>query len=371
MSTASVFILNYRGDSVNCKILLDSESQSNFITERLSKELNITKKEVNVLVSGFNQNLTHIKHSIDATFQSRQKHIADLTFLVVSRITEKFPSQSIDKRFLNFPQNITLADPEFCNPLEIDVLIGAEVFYNLLCVDQIKLNNSALILQKTRLEWVVSGKIDGHGSAPRRIACNLTMDSLESQVVRFWEVEEVPSLKHLSEIEKACEEYFSQTHRRDQNSRYIVRLPFNDKKCDIGESYLIAKKRLYSLETRLKRDLNTYEQYSRFLNEYENLGHMTKIIESNQEEGYFIPHHAVIKDDSHTTKLRVVFDSSSKTSSGISLNDSLLTGPNIQEELFTIFMRFRIHRYALSADLEKMYRQIQVHHEDVNYQRIL
>lgn len=115
-------------------------------------------------------------------------------------------------------------------------------------------------------------------------------------------------------------------------------------------------------------------EYAHFLDDYEKLGHMNEIVDTEMsEDGYFIPHHPVFKQDNHTTKLRMVFDASSKTSNGISLNDILLivSGPSIQKDLFSIITRFRTHRYAITADIEKMYRQVKLPPEDVKYQRIL
>ncbi|XP_051157420.1 uncharacterized protein LOC127279229 [Leptopilina boulardi] len=88
-------------------------------------------------------------------------------------------------------------------------------------------------------------------------------------------------------------------------------------------------------------------------------------------DGYFIPHHSIIKESSLTTKLRVVFDASAKTSTGKSLNDVLMVGPNVQEDLFSLLVRFRSHKYAITADIEKMYRQIIIHPKDRKYQKIL
>lgn len=62
------------------------------------------------------------------------------------------------------------------------------------------------------------------------------------------------------------------------------------------------------------------------------------------------------KETSTTTKLRVVFDASAKTNTGESLNDQLLIGPKIQEDISNILIQFRFHKYALTADVEKMYR---------------
>lgn len=373
LATVLVHIFDEQGQPITCRVLLDNGSQSNFITEKLCRVLKLSKKGVDIPVSGFNQALTHIRHSVSARIQSRDGRFGTkLSFLVVSQITDILPAQLINRHELNLPGNITLADPDFCNPSEIDALIGAELFYQLLCVGQIKIRNTSLIIQKTRLGWIVSGALKCRQLEPTHTACNIVIDSLNSQLTKFWEIEEIPSVKHLSSVEKACEKHFIETSFRDPSGRYVVRLPFNDKKYELGDSYQTAKKRLYSLERRLNQNPPTREEYSKFMHEYETLGHMTEVFGSNATEGgYFIPHHPVFKRDSHTTKLRVVFDASSKSSNGMSLNDALLVGPTIQEDLFAIVIRFRTHRYVLSADIEKMYKQVRIHPEDAKFQKIL
>lgn len=79
----------------------------------------------------------------------------------------------------------------------------------------------------------------------------------------------------------------------------------------------------------------------------------------------------MIKESSTSTKLRVVFDASCKTRSGISLNDCVMVGPTIQKELFDIIVRFRQHRFVLTGDVVKMYRQIWVKPEQRRLQCIL
>ncbi|GFW23877.1 integrase catalytic domain-containing protein [Trichonephila clavipes] len=93
--------------------------------------------------------------------------------------------------------------------------------------------------------------------------------------------------------------------------------------------------------------------------------------EINNIKSLYLPHRGVVRDTSCTTKLRVVFDASSKTSSGLSLNDLLMVGPRVQPELFPILIQFRIFSVAICADVEKMFRQIKVHEEDVDWERIL
>ncbi len=86
---------------------------------------------------------------------------------------------------------------------------------------------------------------------------------------------------------------------------------------------------------------------------------------------YYIPMQAVLRPTSTTTKMRVVFNASAKTSSGKSLNDILHKGPSIQPELFDALVRFRSYSIAFTADIAKMYRCILLHPSDRPMQSIL
>ncbi|XP_066157659.1 uncharacterized protein [Euwallacea fornicatus] len=113
--------------------------------------------------------------------------------------------------------------------------------------------------------------------------------------------------------------------------------------------------------------------YVKFMQDYLNFGHMTKVVDEVQppKHVYYLPHHGVLKKDSMTTKLRVVFDGSAVTSTGISINDVHMTGPTIQPELFSTMLRFRIYPYVVGADVSMMYRQILVEPQQRSLQRIL
>ncbi|XP_054003289.1 uncharacterized protein LOC128889589 [Hylaeus anthracinus] len=106
------------------------------------------------------------------------------------------------------------------------------------------------------------------------------------------------------------------------------------------------------------------------MQEYIDMGHMS-LVNCETEDGYYLPHYAVTKVSSVTTKVRVVFDASARTHKGIPLNSALMVGPTIQLALFEQLLRFRSHVYVLTADIEKMYRQVLIHPEDRLYQPIL
>jgi len=85
----------------------------------------------------------------------------------------------------------------------------------------------------------------------------------------------------------------------------------------------------------------------------------------------YLPHHAVFKPDSTTTKVRVVFNASCSSSNGKSLNDILHPGPILQSDLTLQILKWRYFRYVFNADITKMYRQILVDPKHTPFQRIL
>lgn len=112
-----------------------------------------------------------------------------------------------------------------------------------------------------------------------------------------------------------------------------------------------------------------------FIDEYISLGHARVIPltlkNKNSENKYFMPHHCVIREESSSTKLRVVFDAGMKTYSNLSLNDIMYKGFTVQPDLFDILCRFRSFKYALTADIQKMYRKIRINPSQTFLQNIL
>lgn len=86
---------------------------------------------------------------------------------------------------------------------------------------------------------------------------------------------------------------------------------------------------------------------------------------------YYLPHHAVIREDKSTAKLRVVFDASSHEEGCASLNDCLLTGPNLNPNLLDVLIKFRLHKIAFTADITKAFLQIALAERDKDAVRFL
>jgi len=79
---------------------------------------------------------------------------------------------------------------------------------------------------------------------------------------------------------------------------------------------------------------------------------------------FYLPHCPLVRSKATTTKIRPVFDASAQTEGGLSLNDFLETGENLNPELLAVLLRFRWHRVAWVGDIEKAFLQIEIHSKD-------
>ena len=129
----------------------------------------------------------------------------------------------------------------------------------------------------------------------------------------------------------------------------------------------MCSRRLFQLHSRLKKDEPLLREYDQTIRQQIE----SKIVEECEESqdpedcSHFLPHHGVIKQDRQTTKLRVVFDGSAKSSNDdLSLNDCLQKGPNLVPHLFDTVIKFRGYPIGIIADIEKAFHQIQIAPDD-------
>jgi len=380
LATAIIKVSSPAGNHIHGRALLDNGSQSNFITNNLVHKLGLKRHKVNIPICGISESKNNIRYKVTAVVQSlNSSYVTTIEFLVLSKITGSLPHTPT--RTVSIPDNVNIADPLFNCPGNIDVLIGGDTYWDIMCDEKLKTKDGPY-LQKTLLGWVVVGKTSTKLSTNKLSSCLLTTQNeyqaLDNKIELFWKMEEISSKDNFTDEEKLCITHFNKNLAQNEDGRFVVKLPFKEDCHQLGNSYTSARQRFLSLEKRLIKNPELYMKYKMFMSEYENLNHMERINDTSSDKQvidsakcFYLPHSYVINDRSRTTKLRVVFDGSAKTSSGVSLNDTLMSGPKIQPDLLDIVVRFRTHKYAFSADITKMYRQVLVHEDHRDYQRVL
>ncbi|CAK1594261.1 unnamed protein product [Parnassius mnemosyne] len=383
LATALVNAESKSGGNQIVRALLDQGSQACFITEAAAQLLQLKKSPIRATITGLGEDkaLTakyvvtiNLKSRIDSNYKIQVKAY------VLKNITSYLPEQKIESIDWIGLQELCLADPKFNVSNKIDMLLGANVFSQIL-MDGVKRSpNGSLIAQNTTLGWIVSGIVNESSEIDKdnnKISVMHAQINEHDILKQFWELEEQPrSTKSMwSEEEQKCEEIFTSTTKRTTEGRYIVKLPFRDNqpRCLGGGSRKIAVTKFKALEKRLSKDLELKKNYTEVINEYLQLGHMRRLRKDNNKinEAVYLPHHAVVRKDKTTTKVRVVFNASSKNNYGVSLNETLMIGPTLQADLRHLVMRWRIDPIVLVADVIKMYRQVRVAEDNTKFQRIV
>ncbi|XP_037811311.1 uncharacterized protein LOC119603370 [Lucilia sericata] len=363
------------------RAVIDSGSEGSFISERLFNLLQLPYKRTNAQVSGLNNSISASVQK-ESMFKLGSEYSArvelPVTALVVPHLSEKLPSRNFRPSNFTNLSDLQLADPQFYNSSCIDILIGGDLFPSIMLSGVKHQICDSLMAQETIFGWILTGPISEDSSPTLSNLTSLFCEiSLDKEISRFWEVENLPMKNLRSSVDEFCENLFKRTTTRNKEGRYVVRLPFKDgypENLTLGQSRTSAMAQFFRNESRLIRNPEFKVQYDNVLQEYLQLGHMKQVdppCNFRFPLHYYLPHHAVLKPDSTTTKVRVVFNASSPSSNGLSLNDILHPGPILQSDLTILILKWRFFKFVFNADIQKMYRQILVDSSHSQYQRIL
>ncbi|XP_046145552.1 uncharacterized protein LOC114881846 [Osmia bicornis bicornis] len=336
----------------NARLLVDSGSELSFVSEDLVEQLGLQRIQSSISITGISgKKSTQTRGFVSLHLQSLYNTSSVLiqTHILRTLITT-LPSSEAPKEDWPHLNRLKLADPDFHKSRSIDIIIGADNYGRIIKPNLVKGSPSMPVAQLSIFGWLVIGPASTHQDhAYASFNASISQDSdaaLRELLTKFWVQEELPTetTSELTPDAQECENHFLATHGRDAAGRYVVRIPLKSNTKALGNSY-----------------------------KYEDLGHMKKAssISPNDTSIDYLPPHGVFKPDSETTKLRVVFNGSSPTTTGISVNDIMHTGANLLLNINDVLLWIRLHKCIFATDVTKMYRKVRVHEDDWNLQRIL
>lgn len=250
LATAMTIACNKWGHTLPCRVLLDSASQLNFITERLANQLHLHREPSKIDLTGVGGIETSTRHMTFLTINSRINNFSlPIEVYILPQITGQQPDRFIDVSRIGMPSTMVYADPKFNSPQKIDLLIGTEHFFSLLSIGQFSTTGNEIVFQNTVFGWVVTGKTTSNTSNKNSFSCCVATHALvplDKQVQQFWELEEaVRGPPRLSEEDAECVQHYNQSVSRAKDGRYIVRLPFRRSPNVLGKSQLTATQRFF------------------------------------------------------------------------------------------------------------------------------
>jgi hypothetical protein len=334
------------GKDVVTNALMDNGSSQSFCSEDLRRQLGIKGKEVKYTLS------TLTAENVPATATEVELQVLGMTTTSPVQLNSVW---SVPELRVSVDRAVRADDLKIfshLHDLKISPPVGSHV--GLL----IGANSSALVpidvrcppspgqpyAELTQLGWVVRGPTSATSHYDRHQAAHWAeADPLETSLQRMWRTEFADHLacgrNGLSLEDKDALRMLEESVKHD-GERYEICLPWRNEQPCLPNNRLMAEKRLQSLKHRLLRDEELLKGYTRQMDSYLEQGHaVAGAVAAKEDAAWFLPHHPVIHP-AKPGKVRIVFDGAA-TYRGISINSSLLSGPDLTNELVGVLIRFR------------------------------
>ena len=371
-------VVTYRHMSTcQAGILVDTGSQKTFVTQQLKTKLKlepIKRETLDINTFSTTESTTKAYNIVSLSLKAENEKLA-ITALVTPTIC---PPLSNNTQATNLPtefRNLKIADPvRETDKQLVDILIGNDNYFQIITGETKKSKDETWMAIRSKFGWLLSGPTPttAHYKTLNTICQQsrgtklIQQEDLNDTLRKFWEIDNIPEENdgNNSDVQKRFQETI--TFNTD-TKRYNMRLPWKDNRQSIPSNLSLAKKRLNSLQhTLTKKDPQLIYKYNKQLLDQLKRGFVEEIEEPTTHEGVLhkIPHFPVFKESS-TAAMRIVYDASAWLShQAPSLNDCLYTGPNLIQNLEGTLAKFRLHKVAFTADIEKAFLQIELNKED-------
>ena len=374
------------------RILFDLGSHRTYCTNFVIDKLKLRpsgQESINVCTFGSTSTLSRNSDVCKLTISGPDGQVF-ITALSVPIITAPITRVQCSLSSLPHLSGLTFADPElFSNavqPISIDVL-GSDHFWDFFSAETILGKPSAM---RSILGWVLSGPIDGAKSINNNNYCSYLAhdisstkqvdfslpscmkcdDVLTKELHKFWQYENL----EMSEGD-VLQEFEANIKFLESKGQYSVSLPLKPNLFStLPDNLDSCKAQLLRLYEKLSKCPEQLIEYHNIFQEQLKHDIIEVVPDPSVSSGivHYLPHHPVYKPDSVTTKTRIVFNGSSKRRKhDLSLNDCLLPGPSLIQNLISVLLRFRCYTFVLIGDLEKAFLKIYIDERDRDCCRFL
>ena len=225
--------------------------------------------------------------------------------------------------------------------------------------------------------WAINGPVwNGKAELKQRcfhtrVECDDPSLSAKFDAVFSKDFDDVSDKPMISYDDKKWIKLVEESVTKLDNGHLQVDLPFCDPNPCLPNNYNQARYRLGSQRKRFLSDQSYFDQYKSFMEDMLKMNYAEAVPDDGcAEEGkvWYLVHFSV--EHKRKKKLRIVFDCSLKFQN-VCLNDCLMQGPDLTNNLVGVLLRFREGKYAFSADIKSMYYQVRIPDKDSNFLRFL
>jgi len=269
---------------------------------------------------------------------------------------------------LSYLEGLQLAHPiSSAERFSITLLIGADQYWNIV-EDHVIRGNGPTAVGST-LSYLLSGPLETSNQG-QIVASTLHVATQQTpNLEQFWSVESVGITSADNPNNSFLDTYINRSVERLSDGSYRARFPWKDSHPPLPTNYSTCSNRTRALARKLALTPSLLNKYSEILEDQERWGFIERVQHmTNPTRCHYIPDHP----ESATTPIRIVYDCSChQERDQPSLNDCLLTGEPVLNDLSCILLRFRIHPVGICTDIEKVFLHISLHEDDRDCTRFL
>ena len=355
--------------------LLDSGAQISLIRSSVAEDLKLKGRDIVITITKVGGQEEELSTK---SYQVRIRSLEDRSAHVIQAIGIPSISEDItDVKVADIARQLGLGKRQLRRGNgHIDLLIG---------IDQAKLHTGEtreagnVVARHSPLGWVVFGAVPGKQSE----ASHVYHIKLETPVdmTDFWTTESMGvSVKpcsceagKLSQIEREEAKIIEESCEK-KGSQWLIPYPWKKDPRQLPNNKSQAMKKLEATERRLLRNPDHAAAYDLQMVEMNQLQFSRRLTEKETREYsgpvHYISHHEVLRPESKSTPVRIVFNSSAAFQ-GHKLNEYWMKGPDLLNDLFGVVLRFRENQVAFIGDISKMYHRIRIPEMDQHVHRFL
>lgn len=378
-SDPSVEVLTYA--------MLDNQSSLTYITDDVAMKVSTPKTRTTIPISTMTNISQPVTCNVYADLVVRGYNCSERLPITTSYGCNSVPNNQ------SVPSSKTLSDwkhlahvvDEF-PPLfdcEVGMLIGHDCHYALVPEDVVlPTSTDEPFAVKTPLGWCLVGPVSkdqgsGYNIPYSHVVSNVptSNNAVPLDVVRQLESGfDLPGDSDQSNYSIEDIEFLETLRdgiRQGDDGLYSMPLPFSGgKPPTMPNNRAQAVARLKALNSKFK-DKELFSKYSQFMTDLIQSGDAELVPpdQLDKENKWYLPHHNVV-NVKKPEKVRVVFDGSC-VFKGVSLNSTLLSGPDLNNSLFGVLLRFRENKVAIACDIEKMFYRFKVQENHRDFLRFL
>ncbi|GFX27796.1 DUF1758 domain-containing protein [Trichonephila clavipes] len=361
LETCRALLVN-ESEKKEINLLLDNASQRCFFKKTVASEMKLpVKREENLLVYTFDSRNSHSKKKyevVEITLCNLNDSVNTITMEalltdVISGTPFKISANKLKKSLSC--KNVHFSDLNESNGDEISLLIGAQYFWQIHSGKKEKLTKTLFAID-TILGTIIQGRIslmDVHYKENVSVFKIECCSQLNENLTQFWKLESMG----ISDTEKnrldSDNDYISsfENNLKFNNGMYETKLFWEDKPSDLENNWAIAKRRFGNLSLKMQDNNWLYNEYKNIVKDKIKENIVEECSSHFETNFYYMPHSAVVRKDKETTKVRMVFDASSKVRDYKCLNECLYAGPPLNPRIIDVLLRFREYEHAFCSDI--------------------